>query len=168
MNVGIILAMAGVDYSNVKEPGYDFTKLRQSDQITRVIERTCDSVLSNWNARELIRMRMKGNKKFDKRRRSIMYDTDGFYEHQNETIRICTECAGVLKIDSTSDVGQHILAVHIPRKACHACREQGFEWYDGAHPAVMTWSSVRTARKIPIWCGENSCFPKPPSRKNRQ
>ncbi|MEZ4550931.1 MAG: hypothetical protein R2860_12365 [Desulfobacterales bacterium] len=61
------------------EPGYDFTKLRQSDQISRVIERTCDSVLSNWNARELIRMRMKGNKKFDKRRRSIMYDTDGVF-----------------------------------------------------------------------------------------
>ncbi len=61
-----------------------------------------------------------------------MYDTDGFYEHQNETIRICTECGGALKIDSTSDVGQHILGVHIPRKACHACQEQGFEWYDGA------------------------------------
>lgn len=132
VNVGIILAMAGVDYSNVREPDYDYSKLQQSAQITQVIERTCDNVMSNWNARELIRMRMKANKKFDKRRRSIMYDTDGFYEHQNETIRICTDCSGVLKIDSTSDIGHHILAVHIPRKACHACQEQGFEWYDSA------------------------------------
>ncbi len=133
VNLGIILAMAGLDYSNVREPEYDFSKLRQSEQISRVIERTCDSVLSNWNARELIRMRMKGNKKFDKRRRSIMYDTEGFYEHQNETIRICDECGGVLQIDSTADTGNHILAVHIPRKACHACREQGLEWFDAAN-----------------------------------
>ena len=75
---------------------------------------------------------MKSDKKFDKRRRSIMYDTDGFNEHQNETIRICAECGGTLKIDSTSDLGLHILAVHIPRKACKACQEQGFEWYDSA------------------------------------
>jgi hypothetical protein len=88
--------------------------------------------MGNWNARELIRNRMKSDKKFDKRRRSIMYDTDGFNEHQNETIRICKECGGTLKIDSTSDIGQHILAVHVPRKACKACREQGFEWYDSA------------------------------------
>ena len=132
VNVGIILAMAGIDYSNVKEPGYDHSQLRQSDQITQVIERTCDTVMSNWNARELIRNRMKSDKKFDKRRRSIMYDTDGFNEHQNETIRICSDCGGTFKIDSTSDLGQHILAIHIPRKACRACLEQGIEWYDSA------------------------------------
>jgi hypothetical protein len=75
---------------------------------------------------------MRGGKQFDRRRRSIMYDTDGFYEHQNETIRICKDCAGALRIDSEADTGRHILAVHVPRKACPACREQAFEWYDGA------------------------------------
>ncbi|PIP38438.1 MAG: histone deacetylase [Desulfobacterales bacterium CG23_combo_of_CG06-09_8_20_14_all_51_8] len=135
VNLGIILAMAGVDYSHVREPGYDHDKLRQSAQITQVIERTCHTVLSNWNARELIRSRMRGGKQFDRRRRSIMYDTDGFYEHQNETIRICKDCAGALRIDSVADTGRHILAVHVPRKACPACQAQAFEWYDEAGEA---------------------------------
>ena len=73
------------------------------------------------------------NKKFSKRRRNIFYDTDGFNESQNETLKICNECSGVLNIDSSSDIGHHILAVHIPRKACRTCRELGFEWYDSAN-----------------------------------
>jgi hypothetical protein len=27
---------------------------------------------------------------------------------------------------------KHILAVHIPRNACPACRKQGYQWYDSA------------------------------------
>ena len=132
VNVGIILAMAGLDYSNVREPDYNPENLRQSAQISRVIEKTCDTVMSNWRARQLIQNRMKGGKTYDKRRRDIMYDTDGILENQNETIRICNDCSGVLKIDSTADTGSHILAVHVPRKACHACQEQGMQWFDGA------------------------------------
>lgn len=133
VNVGIILAMAGVDYSNVTEPGYDHEKLRQSPQITKQIENTCNTVMSNWKARQLIQDRMRANKNFAKRRRNIFYDTDGFNENQNETLRICNECSGVLSIDSSSDIGLHILAIHVPRKACRACRELGFEWYDAAN-----------------------------------
>jgi acetoin utilization deacetylase AcuC-like enzyme len=135
VNLGIILAMAGMDYSNVREPDYNPENLRQSPQITKVIQKTCDTVMSNWRARQLIQNRMKGGKTFDKRRRDIMYDTDGIYETQNETIRICNDCGGVFKIDSSADTGRHILAVHIPRKACHACQEQGLEWFDGATPS---------------------------------
>ncbi|RJP93660.1 MAG: histone deacetylase [Desulfobacteraceae bacterium] len=144
VNVGIILAMAGVDYSNVREPDYNPENLRQSPQITQNVEKICDTVMSNWRARQLIQNRMKGGKTFDKRRRDIMYDTDGIYETQNETIRICNECAGALRIDSTADTGSHILAVHIPRKACRACQEQGFEWFDsaGSYDAVFLQNRV--------------------------
>ncbi len=133
VNVGIILAMAGVDYGKVTEPGYDHEKLRQSPQITKQIQNTCDTVMSNWKARKLIQNRLRANKKFVKRRRNIFYDTNGFNESQNETLKICNDCSGVLNIDSSSDIGHHILAVHIPRKACRACRKQGFEWYDSAN-----------------------------------
>jgi hypothetical protein len=27
---------------------------------------------------------------------------------------------------------KHILAVHIPRKACETCRKLGYQWYDSA------------------------------------
>jgi hypothetical protein len=66
------------------------------------------------------------------RARNIFYDTDGIRESQNEQIRICQDCAGALRIESSSDRGVHILAVHIPRNACSKCRETGYEWYDRA------------------------------------
>ncbi len=134
VNVGVILAMAGIDYTKVKEPGYDHEKLRQSLQITRVIEQTCKVVLENWRNREEIRRRMQADKKFDERRRSIFYDTDGLHETQNETLKICHECSGALKIVSRCDTGNSILAVHIPRKACKTCRELGYSWYESADP----------------------------------
>jgi len=134
VNVGIILAMAGIDYSNVREPGYDLDKLRQSPDITKTIENTCQTVMSNWQFRDRIREKLQEGKKFARRRRNIFYDTDGIYETQNETLKICRECSGALKIDSQSDRGYHILAVAVPRKACKECRNIGFQWYDQTKP----------------------------------
>jgi hypothetical protein len=34
-----------------------------------------------------------------------------------------------LRIDSTSDRGRHILAIHIPRRACAECRRTGESWF---------------------------------------
>ncbi len=130
VNVGIILAMAGIDYSNVKEPGYDPEKLRQTPQITKIIEETCKTVLNNWKNRDLIRQQMQGANKFSERRRSIFYDTDGLHETQSETLRNCMECSGSLKIASRCDTGYSALAVHIPRKACPQCYNLGIQWYD--------------------------------------
>lgn len=134
VNVGIILAMAGIDYSRVREPGYDHEKLRQTKQVTRAIENTCETVLNNWRRRHDIRERMRGGRKFAGRRRNIFYDTDGLYETQCESLRICDNCAGVLKIDSSCDNGNRILAVHIPRKACPDCQDQGHQWFNTADP----------------------------------
>lgn len=132
VNVGIILAMAGMDYSRVKEPNYDPEKIRQSAEITRAIRRIGEEVLSYWSRRDNIRDQVQRSEGFEKRRRSIFYDTDGISEKQIETIRPCPDCAGALRIDSSSDRGYHILAVHIPLKACNQCKEVGYEWFETA------------------------------------
>jgi len=67
---------------------------------------------------------------FAKRERNIFYDTDQICESQREHLRVCPDCSGVLAIDSDTDRGRQIYAVHIPRKACEACRQQGYEWYE--------------------------------------
>jgi hypothetical protein len=54
-------------------------------------------------------------------------------ETQKERIRVCADCGGVLSIDSWTDSGYHIYAVHIPRKACMSCQETGYQWYDEVH-----------------------------------
>jgi acetoin utilization deacetylase AcuC-like enzyme len=133
VNLGIILAMAGIDYSRVKEPAYNPESIRQSAQVTQVIEKTGEFVLSLWEQRETEKEKILKSKDFDERQRNIFYDTDGIHESQREKIRICTNCSGTFRVDSTSDRGYHIMAVHIPRKACKECRGLGYKWYDMAN-----------------------------------
>ncbi len=132
VNMGIVLAMAGLDYSHVREPDYDPERLRQTTEITETIKKTCQQVLDTWRDRYSIREQLQNNKIVDERKRSVFYDTDGIYETQLETIQLCRDCSGALKIDSTADTGSHILAVHIPRKACSSCRQAGQQWYETA------------------------------------
>lgn len=130
VNVGIILAMAGIDYSKVKEPDYDPVKIRQTADVTDCIKQTGEKVLTCWQQRERLKKQTCESNGFEERTRNIYYDTDNISERQAEKIRICAECGGAIRIDSSSDRGYHILAVHIPVHACKACRETGYQWYD--------------------------------------
>jgi acetoin utilization deacetylase AcuC-like enzyme len=132
VNLGIILAMAGMDYSSVKEPLYNPDKYRQTQEVTINIEKTGETVLSYWQNKEKIAERMRDKKDHDERKRYIYYDTDNIREEQKETVKICPDCAGALKIDSASDRGTRILAVHIPLNACSKCRDLGYIWYHSA------------------------------------
>ena len=132
VNVGIVLAMAGLDYSGVKEPDYEPERIRQSPEISRWIEDTGKIVLAGWRQRERIQEELQASREFIERSRNIYYDTDNISETQKETIRVCRDCSGVFKIDSSSNRGFHILAIHIPRKACGKCIEYGQHWFDTA------------------------------------
>jgi acetoin utilization deacetylase AcuC-like enzyme len=134
VNLGIILAMAGLDYSRVKEPSFDAQKIRQKQDVTDWIKKTGDKVLATWQQRADIAGSIRAKAGCNRRRRGIFYDTDNIHETQDETIALCDHCAGALKIDSASDQGQHILAVHIPRKACPDCLQKGYEWYESTDP----------------------------------
>jgi acetoin utilization deacetylase AcuC-like enzyme len=130
VNVGIVLAMAGVDFSKVKEPDYDPDRCRQTPEVSAAIEKIGETVLTIWQQRAGIRDQLMQKTNPRQRMRNIFYDTDGIRESQNEQIRICQDCGGALRIESSSDRGAHILAVHIPPNACGKCRETGYEWYD--------------------------------------
>jgi len=147
VNLGIILAMAGMDYSRVREPDYDADRICQGSDVTRYIEKISGKILSAWHQRDSLREQLQGKKKFDERSRSIFYDTDSLSEKQHETLRICSECGGAFKIDSSSDRGNHILAVHIPRKACGQCKSMGYEWYESARQVDMAFLQDRTGDK---------------------
>jgi acetoin utilization deacetylase AcuC-like enzyme len=129
VNVGIVLAMAGIDYSKVREPDYAPDRIRQTPAVTAAIEKIGETVLTIWQHREEIKDQLLQRTDPRRRTRSIYYDTDGIRESQLEQIRICPDCAGALQIDSSSDRGAHILAVHIPRKACSRCKNVGYDWY---------------------------------------
>lgn len=132
VNLGIILAMAGLDYAAVKEPLYDNKKIHQSAQVTQQVHQICARTMANWHARHQIREQLQKNHQIAQKRRHIYYDTDNIRETQQESIRICRDCGGVWKIDSASDRRHRALAIHIPRKACRACRDTGNQWFADA------------------------------------
>jgi hypothetical protein len=132
VNLGIVLAMAGLDYSKVREPDYDRRQIRQSPAVTDAVRNVTDLILACWQGRSQLREKMLEKRDAHRRARRIYYDTDGFAESQQEEVKLCDACGGALRIDSVSDRGPHILAVHIPRKACARCRQAGRKWYEQA------------------------------------
>jgi acetoin utilization deacetylase AcuC-like enzyme len=128
VNLAICLAMAGLDFDHVAEPGLNLEKIRQSTEISRHIERLCDSLLEQYHA--------PGEAPGDGgiknglyiRKRDIWYDTDGIREQQVEAVRICGDCSGALKVETQSSINPLCLAVEIPLGACPACRSAGLEW----------------------------------------
>ncbi|MDY0164133.1 MAG: histone deacetylase, partial [Desulfobotulus sp.] len=145
VNAGIILAMAGLDYSHVREPDYNPAGLRESRDTIQYIHKVCERVMDQWQQRgpELSR-KVFGKKDFHERSRSIMYDTDGIYEKQKELLRACTDCAGSFRIESQSDRGWRIIGVHIPVNACPSCKAQGEEWYGKASGADKAYLQDRS------------------------
>ena len=132
VNLGIILAMAGIDYAGVVEPDYNPDRLKQSVSITDKIKKTTDQINAFWEHRHA--MREEGGKvgEFKIRHREIFYDTDNILERQKESIRICRDCGGCFSLDSTAIQGRHILGVHIPINACPACIEAGYKLFESA------------------------------------
>ncbi len=130
VNVGIILAMAGLDYSRVREPEYDPESLRQSQDISRYIAREAEAIYELWSRREEIRKKVVGDSRYIERRKRIYYDTDGISEQQDVVVRVCNDCGGLVTIDSHSDRGNRIFAVTIPWNACRQCRREGEEAFE--------------------------------------
>jgi hypothetical protein len=62
VNLGILLAMSGIDYSRVKEPLYDPEKYRQTPEVTMNIEKTGETVLSYWRNRRELAEKMRAKK----------------------------------------------------------------------------------------------------------
>jgi len=132
VNLGIILAMAGLDYSHVKEPDLDMARLQQPKEITEYIKILCDKVYAQWKNRENMRSSLFKGKDYVERTRRIYYDTDGILERQTQRFRVCSKCSGFNSISSSSDRGIRIYAVTIPRDACPNCIEEGHNSFKNA------------------------------------
>ncbi|MGM0419348.1 MAG: histone deacetylase family protein, partial [Thermodesulfobacteriota bacterium] len=52
VNAGIILSMAGLDYSKVKEPDYNPERIKETPEIMNHIKNVCDRVKTLWDSRD--------------------------------------------------------------------------------------------------------------------
>jgi len=131
VNLGIILAMAGVDYSHVMEPDYDSEELRQDKRVTEYIKKLSDPVLNTYFKPPALSMPVNMGD-YVSRKKHIYYDTDGIREVQQESVRVCEECQGVHMIESSSTLTPLSLGVQIPVHGCEACRKEGLRIFENA------------------------------------
>ncbi|OIO05982.1 MAG: histone deacetylase [Desulfovibrionaceae bacterium CG1_02_65_16] len=135
VNLGICLSMAGLDYSGVREPGFDAVKHGQRPQIGEYLAKLCDALPEIYfNPPKLEHMASGGKIEGDwfVRHKDIYYDTDGISEAQTESLYLCDSCRGLLKIVSRTTKNPDCLGVEIPLGACPACRERGLALYEEA------------------------------------
>ena len=131
VNVGIIMAMAGLDFRNVKEPDHDREYRPQSPAVTRNVDRLVARLRQGFlNGKYEVPRHDAGE--VLERKREVFYDTDGIFERQRELIRVCRDCAGALGIESAASTGNHVFAVRIPPGCCPACRQTAEAWFDQA------------------------------------
>jgi ssDNA-binding Zn-finger/Zn-ribbon topoisomerase 1 len=74
--------------------------------------------------------RLVGAARYVKRKKCIYYDTDGISEQQEETVRVCDDCGGLVMIESVADTGNRIFAVILPGRCCPECRSHGEMFYE--------------------------------------
>ncbi len=126
INTGIIMALAGLDYSFLAEPDYDPERLQENPRNVEYTQDLCRELLARWRSRKTPICA----KTHFTRSRNIYYDTDGINERQNETLRCCQKCAGTYSIDSKASNGYHVLCIHLPWNACDECRDQAETWFN--------------------------------------
>ena len=137
VNVGIILAMAGLDYSQVREPDYQPGAFAMGAEKKKYLEDLVRMQQDAWAQREILRREavFQAGPRFQRSKR-IYYDTDNIEEEQRETVRLCPECPGYITIDSRGRYGHgggaHIFAVALPWRVCPDCRREGEEEYQKA------------------------------------
>lgn len=132
VNLGICLAMAGLDFDDVREPGLDLAAIEQPRNVTDYIERLCDELPRLYF--EPPARPKQGDVVGDTfvRTRDVYYDTDGISESQVETVTLCEHCSGAMKVETWSTVNPLSVGIHIPQDACDACHAAGLRMEDEA------------------------------------
>lgn len=130
VNVGIILAMAGMDFSKVIEP--DIANCpSQSSAVTHYIKEIIEERQRMWAKKEKLQHEaIAKSGEFWQQARSIYYDDDGIHEQQKETVRLCSQCSGYVTIGTEAHGGFGYKTAYvaiIPSKACPACCRAAYE-----------------------------------------
>jgi acetoin utilization deacetylase AcuC-like enzyme len=136
VNTGIILAMAGLDYSRVVEPDIERCP-RQTEANTQYIARLVAQWQEVWSGRdELRRQAVAKTGDYWQRHRNIYYDDSGIQEQQSETVRLCPHCHGYQTVSTQAEGApfgtKSAFAAVIPRQSCRICRSQA---QDAVHKA---------------------------------
>ena len=131
-NLGVALAMAGVDYAGVAEPDLSPAVIRAAKYLSDDVRRVCDTVLEMLASPPPKSLRGDFLDGWYTRNKDIYYDTDGISESQIESVRLCNACAGLVRIETWSTAHPLSCCLEVPRGACPQCQNLGQELYETA------------------------------------
>ncbi|MGX7107036.1 histone deacetylase family protein [Hutsoniella sourekii] len=129
VNLALVLALAGLDYSQVVEPDFQASKTTQSAEITHYIDQLCQQIRSHWQNRQAIAEAKFQGLEAVSYKQQIYYDTDGILAQEEKVFHRCPDCPGLETIESRTDTGLHIYAYCLHRRACPACLEKAYQEY---------------------------------------
>lgn len=162
VNMAILLALAGEDYSEIIESqkpqrpeigGKTFFTFLDN------LKKQHDSIKPNW-----IMKKEQGLPAGDwtYSEKTIFYDTDWFKEHRKDYVRKCKHCGGTVLIISQSLLTfEKAVLVRIPFKACSFCEQAGYDLFESykknekivlfqnqLRNEVFFWNNCREVRLI--------------------
>lgn len=134
VNMAVILALTGQDYSKVIEPEFKPSLVSETDEILLYTDKLINNVNKLWeDSKKVDKDRLFGKEKFTSRRKNIFYDTNFLSENQIEKVRKCDNCPGWVGIHTYLESGNYdgnSYCVSIPLYACEDCRNEALEEYE--------------------------------------
>lgn len=140
VNLGIIMAMAGIDYSNLREPDYSPGQFNESPSKLEYLQKIVAAQLENFRGREAVIARNRSQNQTDYTyHKKIYYDTDGIHEEQNVVVHPCPDCAGYRITSSTAQQRwklHKVCCISVPTFGCPECQAKAQRYYQEicAHP----------------------------------
>jgi hypothetical protein len=128
VNLGICLAMAGCDYSAVREPDFNPDQIREEPDTMNYIKRLCRQLPDLYFYPKPGAVEREG--RYFIRERQIYYDTDNISENQREELKDCDNCSGIRIIKSSTHRTGSCLGIELPWKCCPACEKEGYERFN--------------------------------------
>lgn len=134
VNMAIILALAGLDYTGVREPDYRPGRFKETPERAREVRRIVDELLRCWEKRDEYKSGQKDiTGKYYQRKKRIFYDTEYFEENQVEKLKLCKDCQGYLSIESSVNHAYgrsgSVFCISIPFSICSKCRSEANDLY---------------------------------------
>ena len=128
VNLGIALALAGCDYSGVREPDFRSGRYAEDANTLAAIDWLADQALDAY-----LHPKAEPGPRTDNffiRERQIYYDTEGILEKQREELRDCPNCPGWRRIRSSSERARDCLGVEIFADACPRCEAEALAAFE--------------------------------------
>ena len=133
VNMAVILALTGQDYSNVIEPELKPSLINETKEVLKYTDELIQIIKKLWaDSKTYNKDKIFGKEKFYIRRKQIFYDTDYLSESQIEKVKKCNECPGWIGIHSYLDSGgydKNSYCISIPIYTCLSCLDEALKEY---------------------------------------